>query len=89
MSNKNIPSFDPSKNYRWETTAEFKMNGEEFGLILNTFRTLLNTPEAQKILMTKSASEKLESVLERAVITGQALEVEDPKSVPTLKPLTK
>jgi hypothetical protein len=85
-----MADFDSSKNYKWETNAEFKMNGEEFGLILNTFRTLLNTPEAQKTLMTKNASDKLENVLKNAVENGQAQEAVTPtKNVPTLQPITK
>ena len=90
-NNSEIPRFDSSKNYRWEKDAQFLMNGEEFGLILNTFRTLLSTPESQKVLMAKNASDKLESVLEKAVMSGQAKEVETPKSassnIPTLKPV--
>lgn len=62
-----MAKYDPNKQYKWELETEFKMSGNEFGLILNTFRSILKTPEAQKILLINEANNVIEGVLERSV----------------------
>ena len=44
-----MAKYDPNNKYGWEKSTPFTLNGNEFGLILNTFRSVLQTPEAQKI----------------------------------------
>jgi hypothetical protein len=67
-------SYDPNKRYSWTPQDQFVMSGSEFGLMLNTFRAILNTPEAAKILMADQANRVVESVLAKAVESGQVKE---------------
>lgn len=59
--------YDPNKKYRWEPGAQFLLSGEEFGVILNSLRAILNTPEAQRILLVERASKLIDNSLARAV----------------------
>ena len=71
-------SYDRNKAYKWTPNDEFLLSGAEFGTILNAFRAVLSTPEAQKIMMVERANEAIESVLARAVESGQVVEsIED------------
>lgn len=71
-------SYDRNKAYKWTPNDEFLLSGAEFGTILNAFRAVLSTPEAQKIIMVERANEAIESVLARAVESGQVVEsIED------------
>lgn len=66
----NPPKYDPAKKYRWEPGSNFLLTGEEFGLILNSLRAILNTPEAQKILLAEKASHSIDKALSRAIEVG-------------------
>lgn len=70
-------TFDPAKKYTWNHNDQFVLNGQEFGLILNSLRATLGTQEAQRILLANQASEVLESVLANAVSSGVAKEIVD------------
>lgn len=62
--------YDPSKKYRWEPGTNFFLSGEEFGVTLNSLRAILNTPEAQRILLAERASVAVENALSRAIEMG-------------------
>jgi hypothetical protein len=68
-------TFDPTKKYTWGHNDQFVLNGQEFGLILNSLRATLGTQEAQTILLANQASEALEGILAQAVATGVAKEI--------------
>jgi predicted secreted protein len=74
------PKFDPNKKYTWEYGAEFVLNGKDFGMILNALRAVINTKEAQTILLAKQAGDALEEVLEQAVNAGIVVELPENKS---------
>lgn len=83
-----MAKYDPNKQYKWEEESDFTLGGNEFGLILNVFRTVLNSPEAKKILLIEQANNVAEGVLKRHVETGLVKEVpEEPQTVasPPLK----
>lgn len=69
--------FDPTKKYIWNKDDNFQLSGSEFGVILNAFRALLTTPEAQAMFKAAQASDLVEQVLARAVESGVAKEAED------------
>ena len=71
------PQFDPKKKYTWDPSSTFTLSGAEFGFILNTFRSILGTPEAQNIMRTIDAAEIVEGLLIKAVESGSAVEVQD------------
>jgi hypothetical protein len=73
-----MPKYDPSKKYRWEPGSNFFMTGEEFGVILNSLRAILNTPEAQKVLLAERANIAVENTIARAVQQGIVQEIQEP-----------
>lgn len=71
------PVYNSSKKYTWKPEDKFVLKGEEFGLILNAIRSILNTPEAAKILLAKQANDSIENVFAKSVENGIAQEVTD------------
>jgi hypothetical protein len=71
------PTYDPNKKYTWTPEDSFILSGGEFGLVLNAFRSILNTAEASRVLIANEASKVAEKVLERAVENGVAKEAQE------------
>ena len=69
------PKFDPKKKYTWSPETVFTINGHEFGLLLNTLRSITSTKEAQTILLAHEAGDVLEKTLAHGVETGKIVEV--------------
>ena len=67
-------TYDPSKRYTWTPATEFTLTGEQFGLILNSLRGVISTPEAARVLLAAQANDSLEAVLARAVESGAVVE---------------
>lgn len=74
------PKFDPNKKYTWNMDSKFELNGRDFGMLLNAMRAVINTKEAQTILLAKEAGDVLESTLAAAVETGVVVEVPENKA---------
>jgi hypothetical protein len=68
------PKFDPSKKYTWSQDATFTLTGADFGMLLNTLRSITATKEAQTILLAHDAGDVLEKTLSRAVEAGIVVE---------------
>jgi hypothetical protein len=71
-----MAKFDPSKPYTWEPNAQFVFNGQEFGLVMTAIRTILSSPEAQKIFLAIEANEIIHNQIAKAVEEGVAVEQE-------------
>jgi hypothetical protein len=67
-------TYDPSKRYTWTPATEFTLTGEQFGLILNSLRGVISTPEAARVLLAAQANDSLEAVLAKAVESGAVVE---------------
>jgi hypothetical protein len=63
-------TYDPNKKYTWTPEDSFTLSGGEFGVILNTLRAILSTPEASKILLANQANTIIEATLAKAVEEG-------------------
>lgn len=63
-------TYDPNKKYTWSPEDVFTLNGQEFGLVLNTIRAILSTEEATKILLASQTNQVIERVLAGAVEAG-------------------
>jgi hypothetical protein len=72
---KNV--YSPEKKYTWGPEDQFTLTGNEFGLILNSLRAVLGTPEASRIMLAHQANSIIENMVQRAVETGIAVEVEE------------
>jgi hypothetical protein len=76
---KQSPKFDPSKKYTWSQDAKFTIDGNDFGMLLNTLRAITGTKEAQTILLAHDAGDVLEKTLADAVEAGIVVEVSENK----------
>lgn len=65
-----LPKFDPNKKYTWTSDAQFVVTGAQFGTILNALRAVINTQEAQTILLASDAAEAIEAALVKSVESG-------------------
>ncbi len=79
------PVYDPNKKYTWTQEDQFTLSGGEFGLILNTLRAVLNTPEAARILLANQANNVVEGVLAKGVEAGVIKEEETIETVEEVK----
>lgn len=73
-------SYDPNKKYSWTPDDQFTLNGGEFGLLLNTLRSILNTQEAARILLANEANNIIEGKLAQAVEAGVVKEAPEQNS---------
>lgn len=71
--------YNPEKMYSWNPDETFSISGREFGLILNTLRSILNTEQAQQIILAHKTNEILERIMEENVKSGKIIEKEQPK----------
>lgn len=76
-------SYDPSKRYVWSPDEKIEITGQEFAMMLNAVRGVLNLPEAPAILMASKANDIIDGVMERYVSAGVI------KSEDQLKPQMK
>jgi hypothetical protein len=74
------PKFDPNKKYTWNMDAKFVLDGGDFGMLLNAMRAVINTKEAQTILLAKQAGDALEDVLAAGVEAGLVVELPENKN---------
>jgi hypothetical protein len=73
-------TYDPNKKYSWTPEDQFTLNGGEFGLLLNTLRSILNTQEAARILLANEANNVIEGKLAQAVEAGVVKEAPEQNS---------
>ena len=69
--------YDSNKKWTWKPTDKFEITGEEFGLILNSYRAILSTPEAQRILLIQRANDAIENIIAKAVEEDIVKEIEE------------
>lgn len=71
-------SYDPNKRYTWNKDDIFELTGNQFGIILNAFRAVLNTPEATRLITIYHANETIEDLMAENVKKGIVVEVPEP-----------
>lgn len=71
-------TYDPKKSYTWSEQDTFELTGAEFGVIINTFRSILHIPDAGKVLMISRANEVFETIIAKAVQNNKVREVSEP-----------
>ena len=72
--------YDANKRWTWgnEEIFNFSVTGREFGLILNTLRSLLSTEQAAQILLADRAMPILEKMMAQGVKEGKIKEIIEP-----------
>lgn len=73
-----MAQYDPNKKYSWTPNDEFVISGAEFGLLLNSFRAILSTEQAQQVLLANRANEVIEAILARGVEADIIKEAQNP-----------
>ena len=63
-------SYNPSERYVWKPDEKIELSGEEFAIMLNAMRSVLNLPEAPVILLAHQANQAMDNVMERYVTAG-------------------
>ena len=84
-----MAKYDPSKQYKWEETEKFVMNGNQFGLMLNAFRNFLSKPESQEVMLMIRAEKEMTSLLQSAVESGEVVEIPNERDQAALAPPLK
>ena len=59
-----------NKNYTWSLTDKFELTGEQFGVLLHSFRAIISTPEAQAILMADKANSIMQELMRESIEKG-------------------
>jgi hypothetical protein len=72
-----MKEYDPTKKYTWSNDDVFEISGRDFGLLLNTFRALLSTEQATRVLMVQRANEIAENILSEYVGKGVVQEMKE------------
>jgi hypothetical protein len=80
-----MATYDPSKRYSWNPEDKFVLTGNQFGLVLNALRALLNTEEAARILLANEANDAIEKALAEAVENDVVKEAPQPPSLSPVK----
>lgn len=77
-------SYNPSERYVWKPDEKIELSGEEFAIMLNAMRSVLNLPEAPVILLAHQANQAMDNVMERYVAAGVIKPMQQ-QQPPTLK----
>ena len=82
-----MANYDPNKRYTWGPEDKFEVSGQEFGLILNTVRTFLQSEEAGKYQLMMKTNEIIEKIMVEGVEKDIVKEVpeENPVDVPAME----
>jgi len=80
------PVYDPNKRYTWGKDDIFELSGNQFGTLLNAFRSVLNTPEAARILTISHANDIIEDLMAENVKKGIVIEVPETATSGEVKP---
>ena len=66
-----MAKYDRSKKYDWSNEDQITISGRDFGFLLNTIRSILNTEQAAQILLADRANDVIENII--SPISRQAL----------------
>lgn len=75
-------AYDSNKSYQWNPDEQFTISGRDFGLILNTIRSILSTESAQQILLAARTNDVLEKIMIENVEQGKIVEKSTEKKEP-------
>jgi hypothetical protein len=72
------PVYDPEKMYTWAMDQTFSLTGQEFGILLNTVRAKVSTPEALEYRRLFACNDIIEQMMEKGVAQGIIVERANP-----------
>jgi hypothetical protein len=62
-----MAEYNPNSKYTWKPEDTFTLNGQEFGLILNTVRAYLSSEEAARFQLMFQTNQVIEKLMKEAV----------------------
>ena len=62
-----MATYNPKSKYQWSNDDVFQISGANFGLMLNAFRSILNTELAASIFMAAKANDAIEGMMKEYV----------------------
>lgn len=68
------PEYQPQKQYTWDPEAKFELTGGQFGLWLNTIRSIVASPEAVRVQQAMQCNEVIEGLMAQGVAKGVIIE---------------
>ena len=71
-------SYDPSQKYVWSPNEKIELTGQEFALMLNSIRSILNLPEAPAIILADKANTAIDAVMVKNIESGKIKPVDTP-----------
>ena len=77
-----MAKYDRSKKYSWSNEGQITISGRDFGFLLNTIRSILNTEQAAQILLADRANDVIEGIMAEYVekdVIKEVTEEEAPK----------
>jgi hypothetical protein len=80
-----MAKYDPSKKYSWSNEDRIEISGRDLGLFLNTFRAILNTEEAARIMLVMKAADSIESIMAEYVDKNVIKEISEDKPLKIVK----
>jgi hypothetical protein len=80
-----MAKYDPNLKYQWNNEDRIEISGRDFGLFLNTFRSILNTEEAARIMLTMKAADAIESIMAEYVEKNVIKEISEDKPLKIVK----
>ena len=63
-------SYNPTERYVWSPDEKIELTGQEFAMMLNAVRSVLNLPEASTIILAHQANQAIDGVMNRYVTNG-------------------
>lgn len=79
-----MAKYDRSKKYTWSNEDQITISGRDFGFLLNTVRSILNTEQAAQILLADRANDVIEGIMAEYVEKGVVKEVSE-EEAPKMK----
>jgi hypothetical protein len=64
-------SYDPTQKYIWSPDEKIELTGQEFAIVVNAVRSILNLPEAPAIILADKANSALDNVMAKSVEEGK------------------
>ena len=64
-------SYDPTQKYVWSPDEKIELTGQEFAIVVNAVRSILNLPEAPAIILADKANTALDSIMAKSVEEGK------------------
>ena len=71
-------SYDPSQKYVWSPNEKIELTGQEFALMLNSIRSILNLPEAPAIILADKANTAIDAVMVKNIESGKIKPADTP-----------